>query len=82
MDKLNAQLCVYAETALLFATCLCAPCRLCAPSRERGGGWKKYFDRLLSSLVAYNGLFVSQYYFINLEDSFVNFWIVKKIGLQ
>ena len=48
-----------------------------APSRERGGGWKKYFDQWLSSLVAYNGLFVSQYHFLNLEDSFVNFFIVK-----
>ena len=65
---------------MLRLFCFLLPvCGLCAPSRERGGGWKKYFDRLLSSLVAYNGLFVSQYDFLNLEDSFVHFFIVKRI---
>ena len=40
-------------------------------SRERGGGCKKYFNRLLCSLVAYKGLFVSQYNFLNLEVLFI-----------
>ena len=39
----------------------------------------KYLDRLLSSFVAYNGLFFSQYNFINLEDSFVHFCMVNTI---
>ena len=62
-----------------LAFCSLSVCGLCAPSRERWGGWKKYFDRLLSSRVAYNGLFVSQYDFLNWEDSFVHFLIVTRI---
>ena len=42
-------------------------------SRERGGGRKKSFDHLLCSLISCNGLFVSQYNF--LEDSFFSFLI-------
>ena len=37
--------------------------------KEAVGG--KSFDRLLNSLV-YNGLFVAQYHFLNLKDSFVH----------
>ena len=46
-------------------------------SRGWDGGWEKSFNHWLHSLVAYNCLFVSQYNFLNLVDSFVYFWFVK-----
>ena len=55
------------KTAMLFATCLCAG----FAHRQGKEAVVDFF--LLSSLVAYNGLFVSQCPFLNLEDSFVNF---------
>ena len=47
--------------------------------KEAEGG--KSTDCLLSSLVAYNGLFVSQYHILNLEHSFLQF-LVKKFKIN